>query len=287
MDTQQSRKIDPRTHIGCVALVVSDLARSLEFYTTRIGLRVLAQDAAGATLGVAGRALLALRAQPGAKPVGRGRTGLYHFALLLPSRADLGVTVQHLLETRTPVSGASDHGVSEAIYLDDPDGHGIEIYRDRPQAEWPLTPQGDLAMVNAPFDVPGVVAEGAGRPWEGMPPGTVMGHVHLHVNQIRASEAFYVDILGFDLMQRFGGQASFISAGGYHHHVGVNVWAGLGAPPPSAEAARLLWVEVALPDGDALTWATARARAAGLTLTAHVDGWLLRDPAQNGVVLRA
>jgi catechol 2,3-dioxygenase len=205
---------------------------------------------------------------------------------LLPSRQALGVELRHFAETRTPLTGASDHGVSEALYMSDPDGHGIEIYRDRPRAEWPRRPNGELAMVVDPLDAQGVVAAANGGMWAGMPAETVMGHVHLHVAHLAVAQDFYVNKLGFELIQNYGGQAAFVSAGGYHHHLGMNVWAGIGVPPAPADYARLLWCEIVLPNGDALDATAARLRAAGVTPIAHEAGWLVRDPAQNGVILR-
>jgi catechol 2,3-dioxygenase len=279
--------IDPATHMGRVGLVVADLARSLAYYQEHIGLQLLDQSPEHALLGVEGRELLWLQAQPGAKPFPqRGYSGLYHYAILLPSREALGMTLRHLVEMQTPLSGASDHGVSEALYLTDPDGHGIEIYRDRPRDEWPRRSDGELAMVTDPIDAQGVLAAGDGSAWAGMPGGTVMGHVHLHVSQLQPAEAFYVNTIGFDLIQHFGGQAAFISAGGYHHHLGMNVWAGVGVPPARDEMARLLWCEVVLPNQDALDGVLARLHEAGTAMEAHDGGWLVRDPSQNGVVLR-
>lgn len=273
--------------MGQVALTVSDLERSLDYYQNRIGLTVLDKSSEHASLGVPGRALLWLQAQPGAKPFpGRGHSGLYHYAILLPSRQELGVTLRHLVETKTPVSGASDHGVSEALYLNDPDGHGIEIYRDRVRAEWPRRADGELAMVSDPLDAQGIVAAGEGIAWHPMPAETVMGHVHLHVSQLGKAQEFYVNQVGFDLIQNYGGQASFVSAGGYHHHLGMNVWAGVGVPPAPSDMARLLWYEIVLPDEDALNSTLEQLRASGAAVEKHDAGWLVRDPAQNGAVLR-
>jgi catechol 2,3-dioxygenase len=277
--------IDAGTQMGAVALVVADLARSLDYYQRRIGLSLLERSDGRARLGVGERELLWLQEQPGARPFPSGHTGLYHYALLMPSRAALGRVLQHLLDTQTPVGGASDHGVSEALYLTDPDGHGIEIYRDRRRAEWPVA-QGQLQMVLDPLDGPGILAAGRGEAWRGMEEGTTMGHVHLHVAQLAAAESFYVDLVGFELMQRFGGQASFISAGGYHHHLGLNVWAGVGAPPAPADAARLLWYEVRLPDAAALDAVLARLRAGQVAPEPQARGWLVHDPAQNALILR-
>jgi catechol 2,3-dioxygenase len=279
--------IDPATHMGRVALVVADLARSLEYYQAHIGLQLLDQSPGHAVLGVEGRELLWLQEQPGASPFPqRGNSGLYHYAILLPSREALGVELRHLVEMRTPLSGASDHGVSEALYLTDPDGHGIEIYRDRPRDEWPRRSDGELAMVTDPLDAQGLLAAGDGHEWAGMPAGTVMGHVHLHVSQLNPAEDFYVNTIGFDLIQHFGGQAAFISAGGYHHHLGMNVWAGVGVPPAREGMARLLWYEVVLPNQEALDAVLTRLRDSGRNVEAHDGGWLVRDPSQNSVVLR-
>jgi catechol 2,3-dioxygenase len=279
--------ISPATRCGTVALIVADLARSLRYYTERIGLHVHRQEPGAAWLGAGGEDLLHLIEQPGARPVQRGRTGLYHFAILTPSRADLGRTLQHLVATETLIDGASDHGVSEALYLTDPDGHGIEIYRDRPSAEWPRL-GGDLRMTLDPLDFRGVAAAagGNGTPYTGMHSATVIGHVHLHVPEIRAAEAFYVDALGLELMQRFHGQASFVAAGGYHHHLGLNVWAGIGAPPPPTDAARLAWYELVLPDADALQAAVAHLAASGFPATPDGPRWRVLDPARNTLVLR-
>jgi catechol 2,3-dioxygenase len=287
----EDQSIHPATEMGRVALVVADLDRSLDYYQSRIGLKVLDQSAQHATLGVKegeeGRELLWLQLQPGAKGFpGRGYSGLYHYAILLPSREALGVQLRHLAETRTPLTGASDHGVSEALYMNDPDGHGIEIYRDRQRDEWPRRPDGELAMVTDPLDIEGVLATGEGLSWEGMPAGTVMGHVHLHVSQLPAAQNFYVNQVGFDLIQNYGGQATFVSAGGYHHHLGMNVWAGVGVPPAPEDRARLLWYEIVLPNEDALETTLERLRGAGVPIEAHDSGWLAHDPSQNGMVLR-
>jgi catechol 2,3-dioxygenase len=281
------QSIDPATHMGRVALVVADLARSLAYYQEGIGLKVLDQSASHTILGVDGRELLWLEEQPGAKPFpSRGYSGLYHYAILLPSRQELGVELRHLAESQTPIGGASDHGVSEALYLTDPDGHGIEIYRDRPREEWPRRADGELAMVTDPLDAQGIVAAGQGMAWQGMPAETTMGHVHLHVSQLDAAQDFYVNKLGFDLIQNYGGHASFISAGGYHHHLGMNVWAGVGVPPAPEDRARLLWYEVVLPDQDALEATMERLRASGVSPQAQNGHWVVADPSQNKVVLR-
>ena len=236
------------THMGRVALSVGDLERSLNFYQSRIGLTLLKTDGETAVLGTPEHELLHLQKQPGARPT-RGTTGLYHFALLLPSRLDLAKRLRHLIDTETRLDGAADHNVSEALYLTDPDGHGIEIYRDRPRNEWQYV-NGQLKMGTDAFDINGVLAElnsGASKP-SPMPDQTVMGHVHLHVSQLNDALNFYTHVVGFDLIMRYGPSAGFVSAGGYHHHLGLNTWAGVGAPPAPAETARLLWYEIVVGD---------------------------------------
>ncbi|MCB0039143.1 MAG: VOC family protein, partial [Caldilinea sp.] len=185
-----------------------------------------------------------------------------------------------------PIDGASDHRVSEALYLSDPDGHGIEIYRDRPRREWPFV-KGSLGMTTDPLDARGLMAADRSKtPWEGIDPATVMGHVHLHVADLAAAEHFYVDLLGMDLMQHFGGQAGFVSAGGYHHHLGLNTWAGVGAPPSPADAARLLSFELIVPDAANLGALVEQLRAGGVAVSATEDAWSALDPSSNRVNLR-
>ncbi len=284
--------LPPATGIGMVHLTVADLERALAFYTGTIGFQVLRRARASAALGVNEQPLLLLTGLPGARPA-RGVAGLYHFAILLPSRRDLAIMLAHLLELRTTLQGASDHAVSEAIYLADPDGNGIEIYRDRPRAEWPRA-GAQVRMTVDPFDTEGVLGEltHAPAPWAGLPAGTIIGHVHLHVAHLAPARRFYCDILGFALMQRFGDAAEFVAAGGYHHHIGYNVWAGIGAPPPDPDMAGLRWLTLRLPDRSSVDAVLRRARAAGLTIGAtpptgvsDLSLPLLRDPSGNGVAL--
>jgi catechol 2,3-dioxygenase len=278
--------IHPDTHIGAVALIVPDLERSLHYYQQNIGLQLHRRENGAAALGVGGPDLLILQEQPGVRPVQRGRSGLYHFAILTPSRQELARTLRHLIDSHTPIGGASDHAVSEALYLTDPDGHGIEIYRDRPRSEWEF-PNGTLKMTLDPFQFESVLGELTGNEpaWTGLAAGTTIGHVHLHVAHIPPTEQFYCDVLGFDLMVRYGHQASFIAAGGYHHHLGMNTWAGVGVPPPPEDAARLAWYEVRLPDQGAIEEVVARVKEAAIPIQQSEQGWIVRDPAQNTIHL--
>ncbi len=279
----QTLSIHPSARIGVVSLTVADLARSLSFYRSVLGLRADHAANGGALLVAQGDTpLLHLVEHPGAQPKPARATGLYHFAILLPGRADLARWLRHVLESGWPLQGWSDHGVSEAIYLADADGNGIEIYRDRPRAEWPVM-NGELQMVTDPLDAQNLLAlvDGA-EPWQAMPAGTTMGHVHLHVRQIAEAQDFYCGVLGFDLMQRYGPSALFVSAGGYHHHIGLNTWAGVGAPPAPAGSAGLRYFTVVVPDADEVA---ARVQEAGIAVAPQADGWYLHDPSGNGIRL--
>ena len=261
-----SERLPADTRIGAVHLTVRDLERSAAFYTERLGLRARALES-GLALHAGDEDLLVLVENRNARPA-RGVTGLYHFALLVPSRKELALVLRRLAATRTPLQGASDHGVSEALYLADPDQIGIEIYRDRPRAEWPRE-AGQLAMGTAPLDTSALLREsdGAGDPLAPLAPGTTMGHVHLHVADLDDAERFYVGTMGFERMQRYGPSALFVSAGGYHHHVGLNTWQGAGAPPPPPDATGLRQFELLLPDGDAREALAERLRRAGVAAT--------------------
>lgn len=227
------------SHIGQVTLTVSSLDRSVAFYRDVLGFRESRHDGSTATLSAGGRPLVQLLEKPNAIPKPRRSAGLYHFAILVPSRAALGRSLRRLLEMNWPLTGASDHLVSEALYLDDPDGLGIEIYRDRPRPEWPRR-NGQVAMATDPLDVQGVHDEpGADAAWTGLDAGTVIGHVHLHVPHLDTAEALYCGRIGFEPTMRGYPGALFVAAGGYHHHLGLNTWTGIGAPPPPEHAVGL------------------------------------------------
>jgi catechol 2,3-dioxygenase len=278
--------IDPAARIESLHLTVANLDRSLRFYEDRIGVRVHRRDGAMAALGTGGRDWLVLHESPSAPRV-RGTTGLYHFAILVPSRAALARVFRHLVHTQTPLQGSSDHLVSEAIYLADPDGNGIEIYRDRPRAEWPVT-DGVLHMGSEPLDIDELLAEhDAAGPMEGLPAGTRIGHVHLHVGGLAQAERFYAEAVGFDLVQRYGHTAAFLSAGGYHHHVGINTWAGVGAPAPPPGAIGLDHVVIALPDAPAVARVEQTLGAAGAPFTREGTAVSVADPSGNRLVLRS
>jgi len=278
--------IDPATHVGMVALNVADLARSLEFYTASMGFTVLQHTDADAILGVAGTPLLLLREQAGARPwPTEGVTGLYHFAILVPTRADLGRWLRHFLDTGNPVPGQGDHLVSEALYIRDPDEHGIEVYRDRPRSEWHWD-NGRVQMASNPVDVRGLfaAAQESGQPWTGLSAGTTIGHIHLQIGDIRKAEAFYHGILGFDVVAAMP-SALFVSAGGYHHHIGLNIWHSRGASPAPEHTASLRYYTLALPGDEALAAVVARIAAAGIDYQQVGEVVIVKDPWQNTILL--
>ena len=256
-------RLPEATRLGRVRLQVASLDRSLPFYEGVLGLRLLGRDGAAATLGAHGddTVLVELHERAGARPVPRrGRLGLYHFAILLPDRAALGRFLAHLA-ARGVRAGMSDHAVSEALYLADPDGLGIEVYADRPRDTWRYEGR-QLRMHTEPLDTTSLLAAGAGAPWTAMPAGTAIGHVHLHVGDIDAAAAFYHAALGFDKVVWSYPGALFLSAGGYHHHLGTNTWAA-GAAPAADDDARLLHWEVVVPTAADADAAAASVAAAG------------------------
>jgi catechol 2,3-dioxygenase len=224
-------------HIGSVSLTVADLDRSLSFYRDVLGFTATLREGATASLSADGhRTLIELHERRDAVLKPRRSTGLFHFAILVPSRAALGRSLRRLGDRHWPLSGVADHLVSEALYLNDPDGLGIEIYRDRPRDTW-RTANGELAMASDPLDLQDVANEpGAETAWQGLEAGTVIGHVHLHVSHLEAGEAFFCGEVGFAPTVRSYPGALFVAAGGYHHHLGMNTWVGTGAPPPPENA---------------------------------------------------
>jgi catechol 2,3-dioxygenase len=272
--------IDAHARMGAVELTVADLPRSLDYYTGAIGLQLIADDDLEASLGADGRELLHLRTLRDARPAD-GYTGLFHFALLVPERLDLARWLAHAATTQVGLTGASDHFVSEAIYLRDPDGHGIEIYWDRPRELW----EGQVRRMGTwPLDVASLLDElddPHAPGFTGLPGGTTMGHVHLRVADVDETVRFYRDGLGLGLMVQLGPQAAFLSAGGYHHHLGANTWESRGAPPAPPGYATLDHATIVLPDAEERDRVAARLEDAGHRLRE----WVVRDPSHNAILL--
>ncbi len=280
--------IDPATVVGLVSLTVSDLTRSVTFYTQTIGLALLEQDETTATLGVGKTPLLLITESTGAKPwqrEGASYTGLYHFALLVPTRADLGRWVRHWLELGLPL-GQGDHLVSEALYISDPDENGIEVYWDRPRSTWRWA-NGKVQMASDPVDIRGLLVEAelAGEPWTGLPVGTRLGHIHLQIGDIAEGARFYHDLLGFDIVAQMP-SALFVSAGGYHHHIGMNIWHSRGASPAPTGTVGLRFFTIDFPNAEARQAVLARLKAAGFTTTEGAAGVTVQDPWHNTLLLQ-
>jgi catechol 2,3-dioxygenase len=280
--------IDPSLRIRSVELAVSDLPRSVDFYERVLGLPLIAREEHRAELGVdQARPALVLGDIAAPTPLPPGATGLYHVAWLHPSRAALAETVLRVAEARWQIEGASDHGVSEAIYLSDPDGLGIEIYADRPRESWERPPDGHgVKMVTLPLDVDDLLAQSAAEPAPAMPAGTAVGHVHLKVSDVPRAAAFYSDGLGFEEQAKLP-SAAFLAAGGYHHHVGLNSWQSRGATPAPDSAPGLRGIEFELNDAGALE---ALERGLAQTpvepLAAHAEEQRLSVTDPDGVPLR-
>jgi catechol 2,3-dioxygenase len=296
------------TRLGPVRLQVADLERSLAFYQEVLGMRLLEREATRARLGsqaaeassaagapngaaAAGAVLLELVERRGARPAPRGgRTGLFHFAILLPDRPSLGRFATHARRLGLGV-GAADHLVSESLYLHDPDRLGIEVYADRPRSDWRRIGR-ELVMATDPLDWAGLVETAGDTLWAGLPPGTVIGHLHLHVGDLAAASAFYSEALGFDRTVWHYPGALFLGAGGYHHHLGTNVWAGADATPPTEDEAQLLEWTIDLRDAGTLAAASESLERAGFEVeTGQGAGGAAetatRDPWRTPVRLRA
>ena len=291
MSTEQqgsvsTTSIDPGTHIGLVTLRVANLERSREFYEGLLCFRSLEQEAGKVVLGGQdGQPLLELVEVPGAAPQPRRATGLYHVAILYPSRPDLGRALRRLLEAGLQI-GQGDHLVSEALYLSDPDGNGLEIYHDRPRDTWHWV-NGVVEMAADPVDVESMLEEGVRdiEPWDVLPAGTRIGHIHLQVGDLKETEMFYHGILGFDVTAHLPG-ALFVSAGGYHHHIGLNTWHSLGAQPTPTNAAGLQNYVISLPTQQALQALKERLQQFQVPFTEEDEVISVSDPWRNQIHLQ-
>jgi catechol 2,3-dioxygenase len=264
-------------HVGAVGLKTRDLARLTDFYAGVLGLAVLDRGKGHATLGAGDVPLLELEHCPDAVPDDPRTAGLYHTAFLMPTRGDLARWILHVARNNVPLTGASDHAVSEAFYLDDPEGNGIEVYRDRPAETWQWN-GGDLKMTTDPLDIEDIVQEvPSGATYSGAPGGLRIGHVHLRVGDVARAELFYRDALGLDVTRRRHG-ATFMSTGRYHHHIAGNIWHSAGAGRRDDNRAGLSWLSLEAADSAAFDTAAARLAQASVELTPTAAGIDARDP---------
>jgi catechol 2,3-dioxygenase len=273
---------------GAVRLRAADPDREREFYERVIGLRDLGETGGASRLGADSAPVVELEASPAAPPRPPATTGLFHLAILVPDRLALAHALLRIAGAGWRLTGASDHLVSEALYLNDPEGNGIEIYRDRPQSEWRYD-GGELQMATLPLDLDGLLAEGRASepPQGGMPAGTRIGHVHLNVADLGDTEAFYSGLLGFDVTVRTYPGALFLSTGGYHHHLGTNTWAGPGASAPPEGSRGLAWFELVADDPSAVDETRARLAEAGTDVEPVAGGFRTQDPSGNAVLIKA
>lgn len=281
-----SKSIHPDSRIGTATLHVAQLDRSLHFYEDVLGFRRLEQTPERVVIGAEDMTpLLILTEEPGAKPQPRQFAGVYHIAILLPGRAELGQLLARMIEAGIEI-GQGDHLVSEALYISDPDAIGLELYRDRPRDTWNWSEERRVQMASNPVDLEGMLAEGeqSSHRWTGLPAGTRIGHMHLRVGDIAQAEHFYHSILGFDITAQVPG-ALFVSAGGYHHHIGLNTWESRGAGPAPEHTAGLSSFEVLLPDREALKEIQARLTAAQIPFQESGTSITVADPWQNRIVL--
>lgn len=278
--------LHPTTRLGHVHYTTANLDKQIKFYQDILGFQVHWHKNNSAALGAGAEDLLVLTENRDARP-SRGTTGLYHTAFLVPTRWELASLLYRIAETRTPIQGMSNHGTHLAIYLPDAEDNGIELAWDFPQAQWPKTIEEMLGNNRAlyPQELVSALRDNP-APWEKLSVGTKVGHVHLHVSQLPPTYHFYHEVLGFDIPFEFPGESAiFFSAGGYHHHLGTNVWQGVGAPPPPADATGLRYYTVVLADATELNTVMDRVHADKISTEAVENGFIIRDPAQNGVLL--
>lgn len=281
----KTNKLHPHTTVGAVTLNVANLEKQTAFYHEVIGLQILTRRQDQTELGSAAGKLLTLRHLPEGQPNKLAAPGLYHLALRLPTRADLGHWLRHYERIGAPHwQGASDHGVSEALYLSDPEGNGIEIEWDKPTTQWPRRPDGSIEMYSIALNLADLMASAPPAPWTGLPPATDMGHIHLKVSDLAAARHFYVELLGFDIVSAFD-TALFISVNNYHHHLGLNTWHSRGAPARPAEAYGLQQATLIFPDATERVAVIERLQANGWPVDTNPTTPTVADPAGNRLAL--
>ena len=281
------KPIHKDTHIGNVTLKVRDLEKLIQFYTETIGLKILTRSDSAAQLTADGiQPLLTLEGNSSLEQRPVRSAGLYHLALLVPTRKDLANVLQHFIQSDTRLAGASNHKFSEAIYLQDPENNGIEIYRDVDRKDWVRDEKGKLPAVSEPLDVHGLLGETDDPQWNGLPEKTEMGHVHLNVTNIPEAERFYMNVLGFEEQTRMDHHALFISAGGYHHHIALNIWNGPNAIPSPIDATGLLHYEIVVPSAEVLGGLKNSLEQHNIAFIAETNHIFVKDPAGNGIVIK-
>lgn len=273
---------EPNVYVGEVNIKVKNLDYSVTFYQNIMGFQMLEKTDRKVVLTVDGKTPLLTLEQPADVISKAGKmSGLYHYAILLPSRADLSVFLRHLIQTGYPL-GAADHYVSEALYLNDPDGNGIEVYRDRPSVEWKWE-NNLVEMATEQLDAQGILSE-SDEEWKGLPPETIMGHIHLHVGDLKKAEEFYTKGLGFDVVSYYP-QAAFLSTGGYHHHIAINTWQGVGAPTPPENSVGLNWYTLVFPEDAARETVINQLQQIGAPVKKETDYYVTSDPSGNQIRL--
>ncbi|MEK3706807.1 VOC family protein [Paenibacillus sp. FSL R7-0198] len=273
-------QIPATTHLGEVSLRIMNLERSIKFYTDVVGLKLLDRSGKVATLTADGKQSL-LRLEEltdGITLPERSHAGLYHFAILLPDRKSLGLSLRNLAASGIDI-GQGDHLVSEAFYISDPDQNGIEIYADRARDTWKRDSDNNYVMASDPVDVESLFAISENEPWQGLPAGTVIGHVHFHVRSLEEARNYYTGILGFDIVGNFANMSAlFVSAGGYHHHLGLNIWAGVNAPVNPDNATGIDYFTIVYATNEQLDQALEQLRQSGAVVTQVEGKWFTVDP---------
>ncbi|WP_335872752.1 VOC family protein [Bacillus sp. 2205SS5-2] len=272
------------TYVDQVKIKVTNLERSLTFYQDIVGFTILDKNDKSASLTVDGKkGVLFLEAPETVVPKQRGTTGLYHFAILLPTRSDLASFLYHINQKGIEL-GAADHLVSEALYFSDPDGNGIEVYADRTASNWQWT-NGSVAMATNSLDVKDLLLQRVQQDWLGLPINSVMGHIHLHVSDLQKAKSFYTKALGFELVTEYGSQALFLSTNGYHHHIGLNTWNGVGALEPLPNSVGLQHFGLMFPTEEARQQAIERLKELSAPVTAIGEVIVTEDPSGNSIIL--
>lgn len=275
----------PNKFINHIVLKVQDIERSKEFYKKVMGFKILKENHREVMLTVDGSTPLMTLIQPkDIMPKLPRRTGLYHIAILLPNRLDLGLFLKNIRDNNYPLIGGSNHGVSEAIYLEDPDDNGIEIYSDTDKTSWDWEAS-RVNMTNKPLDINGLLDEAGDKNWDGLGPNTIIGHIHLHVGDLTQSEQFYKEGLGFDLVSSIPNQALFFSSGGYHHHIAVNIWNGKGASPLAENSAGMKYYSIAFPNVEERQRTINHLHQLGYEVVEENEGFFTEDPSANRIKL--